>query len=548
MSFRTVAFILCYWLTTITSASALSYETYYKTIPIRSFSPSIIQPEIVYAVAARGVFKSTDSGVSWTPLKLPAPRVNGLIVMPGEPEQLVAYGGGRLGEDYFISKDAGKSWTTHIISNELKPISTYSGSFAITEFLIDSPQIGGTWWAVANKWLWRSQDEGKTWGKSLEFDRHSFSDWHRVHMRTAISTHFLLVLNKFYVSKDRGNTWSLMRDFGDDGLPNFHIMTELLVFNDGRAVVRAPDGWMQSSDGGTTWEPALGFEVLPNNQSKRIDASRREQTDCRVSQDAMHSTILKASCLTKTMTGNYVRAHPARYESNDEGRTWAPIDQPEVAVWPRSDIGLRFPRLATSEQEMVMGARALNEPPLFQAVMFRDWEKVKFLIANGADVNAPGNYFKSVLEADVYAASETNQYPPSIYYKQLLELGAIPLTVLRTHQGVLAWEWATAMRLTDFLDTLVESGYDWGGDSSDYMPTSEFKSSIRSSDQGSKEIAGRPLAKWIDLYIKASKFPSVDQTIKDLIDIGEKRLAMKVTIAASKKKRVDRKLKHQEFR
>jgi photosystem II stability/assembly factor-like uncharacterized protein len=132
-------------------------------------------PNTIYAGAAcGGVFKSTDNGVSWTPIfdEQGTPSIGALAIHPDDP-QILYVGAGEAngsGDSYpgtgiYKSTDGGSDWTHMGLEN-----SYHIGRIAIhplspeTVFVAASGKLFGT---NLERGIYRSTDGGATWERKL---------------------------------------------------------------------------------------------------------------------------------------------------------------------------------------------------------------------------------------------------------------------------------------------------------------------------------------------------------------------------------------------
>ncbi len=127
-------------------------------------------PNVMYLGAASGgVFKSTDSAQSWTPIgdMLPNMAVNALAIDPKNPDTLYAGTGEGYnnvdavrGNGIFRSTDAGKTWTA------LPATRDNSGFFFVNKLIVshlDSNRL----YAATGQGVFRSLNAGETWERVL---------------------------------------------------------------------------------------------------------------------------------------------------------------------------------------------------------------------------------------------------------------------------------------------------------------------------------------------------------------------------------------------
>ncbi|MBX7219220.1 MAG: fibronectin type III domain-containing protein [Blastocatellia bacterium] len=129
-------------------------------------------PATIYAGAASGgVWKSTDSGATWNAVgdMLPNLAVNALVLdLTSPPTDRVLYAGtgeGFLNSDalrgsgIFKSVNSGKTWT--------RLAATATPDFYYVNDLVISPTNSQVVYAATRTGVWKSSDGGQTWGRTL---------------------------------------------------------------------------------------------------------------------------------------------------------------------------------------------------------------------------------------------------------------------------------------------------------------------------------------------------------------------------------------------
>jgi photosystem II stability/assembly factor-like uncharacterized protein len=113
-----------------------------------------VQPQVLYAGSAKGLFKSVNGGASWARLThgLPNGSIGALAVDPRSRAVYAATSSGVPGQIVFRSDDEGEHWT-----------SVDGGMLKRTSALAVDAGRKGTVWAVSSGQLFRSSDRGRTW-------------------------------------------------------------------------------------------------------------------------------------------------------------------------------------------------------------------------------------------------------------------------------------------------------------------------------------------------------------------------------------------------
>jgi photosystem II stability/assembly factor-like uncharacterized protein len=536
-------------------------------VEVRNFAQSAQDPSVIYAAANLGVFKSSDHGNSWQPMKLPyLTGDSAVIVHPEKSAHLFVLMRNRS-SGYYESLDAGHSWTWQTV----RPVSAEverSGPVTPVVFLaVDPARYGGAWWALFSGSLFRSVDQGKSWQLNAQASG-------PIHHTANASYRFSG--NTLFHSDNRGNSWRELHQF--QSADRSGELSQFMSLSNGLLMVRHGKLWLQSSDEGKSWEAATnGFEQLPDHQQElgvKAGMPMPWRTSCRVDASPVSPAHLLARCASSN------GAWPSTVclkRSDDWGRRWVDVGEGCQAaglptawsptaflwdradgnvlwlawmaggvyrtkdagnLWMRADEGLQFPNPRQESFE------ALNEPALHRAVFYRDLPAIERLLAEGSDINVEGNYVGSVLAADLRAAQLERQdsgSSNSIYFK-LRQLGAIPRQVRALPR--LGWfpessrllVQAVALGRSDIVEDLIRNGYDWGSQTRD---ASGENSSSELLDSHLARL-GKPMSYWVEAYIHAAVFPSADQTVADLFSMSEPALALKVLAAASKSQPFDR--------
>ncbi|MFN8176736.1 MAG: T9SS type A sorting domain-containing protein [bacterium] len=163
---------------------------------------------IVYVGAASGgVWKSTDSGTSWTPISddLPSLAVGGIAVAPFN-SNIVVIGAGEAtanidrvgGVGILRSTDAGATWNTTNV--------TYLVSQGHGYNFVKANPLTGTMLAGTTDGMWRSSDDGATWTRIL-----TGTDWYDVCWRPGDA-------NVGYAVRGDNPTFAGVKKTTDDGL------------------------------------------------------------------------------------------------------------------------------------------------------------------------------------------------------------------------------------------------------------------------------------------------------------------------------------------
>jgi len=536
-------------------------------LEVRNFAQSAQDPAVIYAsTSPLGVFKSSDHGLSWQPMKLPRLISDSAVVV--HPEQLghlFVLTRNRSG-GYYESLDAGKTWTWQTLLPVTKKFDRSDPITPVDYLAVDPTQYGGAWWARLSGSLFRSVDQGKSWQLNAQTSGPIY------HTDDAS---FRFSGNTLFHSSERGNSWSEIYRFN----PTEHReqLSQFTPLSNGLLMIRHEGLWRQSSDGGKSWALASnGFEQLPDHQ-QQLRASKSAlpgglwNTSCRLDVSPVSPADLLARC---TKDDGAWPSSVCLKRSDDWGKHWADVGDGCKAtglppywsptaflwdhankntlwlawmaggiyrttdggrLWVHADEGLLFPN---AKEESFASYLSLVEPPLHRAVFHRDLPAIRRLLAEGADINADGNYVGSMLAADLQAIQleQRESIPSRSMYFELRQLGALPRLVKSPESRLL--EQAVLLHRIDIVEDLVNSGYNWSLLKLD--PFDENSYSELANLQSSLQNLGKPMSYWIDAYIRAAVFPSADQTVMDLFEMDEPSLALKVLAAASRSVPFDR--------
>jgi uncharacterized protein (TIGR03437 family) len=191
----------------------------------------------VYAGTSRGVFKTSDGGLTWKATTgLPADAVNALAVDATNSTVYVA-----SNEGLFQSPDGGSTWTqlltspvTSVVSAATRPGLIYAGRIAAP--------------------ILRSFDSGASW---QEVGTAVTTNGLAIDPTNSQTVYAATARSGFYVSTDNGNNWT----FSNTGIANGNNpLTVNVVAIDPRIPLRlyagTTAGLFRSADGGAGWTPA----------------------------------------------------------------------------------------------------------------------------------------------------------------------------------------------------------------------------------------------------------------------------------------------------
>jgi photosystem II stability/assembly factor-like uncharacterized protein len=237
-------------------------------------------PSVIYVGgAAGGVWKSTDSGLTWTPVfdDQPVSSIGAIAVFPKNPN-IVWVGTGEaaprnsvsIGRGVFLSLDAGRTWKAVGLEKTER----------IAKIVVnpDDPDVvlvaalGAAWGDSQERGVYKTTDGGKTWKKVLYVNEKTGAG--DLAMDPSNPNKILAAMWEYrrwpwffssggpgsgiYISTDGGEKWDNLTD--KNGLPAGDLGRCGLAFAPSRplvvyAIVEAKkSAFMRSADGGFTWQ------------------------------------------------------------------------------------------------------------------------------------------------------------------------------------------------------------------------------------------------------------------------------------------------------
>jgi len=264
----------------------------YSSIKLRNIGPAVtggrvsdfaVNPanpsEYFVATAAGGLWKTSNAGVTWSPIFDSQPTASlGDVTMDPNNSNVIWAGSGEnnsqrsvaYGDGVYKSTDGGKSWNNVGLKS-----SEHIGEILIDPRNSDVVYVaaqGPLWNEGGDRGLYKTTDGGKTWNKALEISEHTgvsdiafdpqnpdviyaTSYQRRRHVWTLINGG---PESTIYKSTDAGKTWNKI----NKGLPNVDLgrIGIDVAPSDGNtlyAIVEAAkgkSGFYRSTDGGASWQ------------------------------------------------------------------------------------------------------------------------------------------------------------------------------------------------------------------------------------------------------------------------------------------------------
>jgi photosystem II stability/assembly factor-like uncharacterized protein len=223
-----------------------------KTYEIRqmAFSPRFDVDKTMFAVSMGGYFVSEDAGASWTGKKIPVDWVWRVAVPPSWPEQRTVFIGGH---SVWRSDDDGDSWRALAKTGKVLGLVCMPDFADTGHMLVVSRERG----------LLQSHDSGQTWQPSED----AFEGFSPTKVRLSpdymddgtvfVST----VAGGMFVSRDRAKTWERCAPLGGLGDSVFDFVVSPGFAQDQTMFACTFEGLVKSEDAGKSWVVATNQEI-----------------------------------------------------------------------------------------------------------------------------------------------------------------------------------------------------------------------------------------------------------------------------------------------
>ncbi len=289
-------------------------------------------------VYAETVYTTVDGGANWSKVDLPSGTtvsIQRLYQVSADAKTLVASGNGGM----IRSTDGGMTWTP--LAGP--PAEPYYYSFSYIP-------IGGSDILASNySTLWLSRDAGQSWAKiSMPGGVNSYSfsgdSFRRVDASSLLASD---AQGAMHLSKDNGQTWTKVFTAVDSGSGYYYGQSAVVGFADAKNgfMTDAANKSYATKDGGITWEPkSVGFNGARSIQFVNKQAGWLVGGDGRLykSTDLGQSWTNVATASGVSLTAAYFQTEllgwSQRYSgaqfayTRDGGKTWTEMSLPNGVI------------------------------------------------------------------------------------------------------------------------------------------------------------------------------------------------------------------------
>jgi hypothetical protein len=205
-------------------------------------------PSVLYTANGSNLYKSTNGGAAFTPLTPPSPFLTGLVIDPDTPTTLYASTGDASLGGVYKSTDSGASWTK---------VSASIPSTSIYTLVIDPKNPTKLWAGTSGLGVWLSTDRGNTWTKkSGASGIPDAGNWQTAAVSKAGNAVYFGANIGAYVTTNDGLSWTRITPGNDSFTTEF----EAHPTEAGSVFLGADYALYRSSNTGATWTPRMsGF-------------------------------------------------------------------------------------------------------------------------------------------------------------------------------------------------------------------------------------------------------------------------------------------------
>ncbi|MBC7909831.1 MAG: peptidoglycan-binding protein [Pyrinomonadaceae bacterium] len=257
--------------------------------------------EVIYAGTWHRLFKSTNGGQTWRLVKegmIDDSDVFAIDIDPRDPNHIIASACSGIYE----SKDAGEKW------RKVQGIPSQSRR---TRAILQHPSVPGIVFAGTTEGFWRSTNGGDSWtlttSKQLEINSIS------VHPRNPNTIYVGTNNYGVMVSQDGGKSFAQSNGGYSGRFVNSVMADRERAGRMYATTINTTTGggfFFISSDGGATWQPSM--RNMPNRLITHA-----------ILQDERDANVL------------YLGTNLGLYRSADRGASWAPIGAPKIEAAPK---------------------------------------------------------------------------------------------------------------------------------------------------------------------------------------------------------------------
>ncbi|MQF70169.1 hypothetical protein FIM12_07560 [SAR202 cluster bacterium AD-804-J14_MRT_500m] len=227
--------------------------------------PHPSHPNVIFAGADSGIYRSDDKGINWKRLDplIAGVQVFSMAIDPSDPDVLFA---GTTPPAVFRSSDGGLHWERLKIEPAKEcPI----GIPRVTAVEVDPHDSRIIWAGVEIDGVYRSMDQGESWTRID--DGISDPDIHDIIIRPGEKSQVVVSTpRQLFSSNDMGESWDSMATSDSMPLPYCRALAfkegdpNVIFLASGDSAIGESGGIQRSIDGGTTWQE-LPLPDAPNS-------------------------------------------------------------------------------------------------------------------------------------------------------------------------------------------------------------------------------------------------------------------------------------------